>query len=698
MRGKVKMNIGYTEAVQLALAGEEQGFGYLYENTYKTKYYLALQYMKNQEAAEDVLQDAYIRAFSKLDTLQDPENFSAWLGQIVANTAKNALVKKNPILFTDVEEQTDMADYTEKIEDDDIDGQPELSYTREETRTLVHELIDSLSEEQRMCILMFHIEDISIKDIAQTLGCSENTVKSRLNYGRKNLKTKAEELQKKGYKLYSLAPLPLLLLLLRTEENNMLAEGSIQKCGQEIAKSVFSQMEQSGQVTDGTKGASESTENGQSQPNAGAKEAAGTAAKTGFLATTVGKITIAVISVCVAGGAIFGVSQLVGKNNSQDKKPAVEKEDKKTDENKSKDTENEPVTVNDSDYPELIEGSLTKDELEYVLANGPEQLTADGLSDSEYQFILNDLCASDQDGKYITYLGTDANYRYGYDVKAINRFFWVFTDYQFTEDNDSDSDYGIDVKDDTIWFAPATPGYELSASITDASYLDDQMQIHYVYVKDSYEEGKTTTNKLATLERSENGKFRIVTIEDDTSAADTDTDNTDTSDNTGDTNSIGTVYEGVLRSIQNNDPGYEFTIAGGSNDYEYFLCDMNGDGIKELIVAAVFTEDVFDAYDVRVFTINQGASGAEAKALSGEFATVMLYIPSDGNGLYASDGMSRGTGETDICRVTMDGDTVTKGYTPEISFTMGDGTDDEFYASNPAVQWKNISDLAGLDE
>ncbi len=693
------MNIGYTEAVRLALAGEEQGFSYLYENTYKTKYYLALQYMKNQEAAEDVLQDAYIRAFSKLDTLQDPENFSAWLGQIVANTAKNALVKKNPILFTDVEEQTDMADYTEKIEDDDIDGQPELSYTREETRTLVHELIDSLSEEQRMCILMFHIEDISIKDIAQTLGCSENTVKSRLNYGRKNLKTKAEELQKKGYKLYSLAPLPLLLLLLRTEENNMLAEGSIQKCGQEIAKSVFSQMEQSGQVADGTKGASESTGNGQSQPIAGAKEAAGTAAKTGFLATTAGKITIAVISVCVAGGAIFGISQLVGKNNSQDKKPAVQREDKKTDENESQNTENEPVTVKDSDYPELIEGSLTKDELEYVLANGPKQLTADGLSDSEYQTILIDLCASDKDGKYITYLGTDANYRWGYDVKAINRFFRVFTDYQFTEDNDSDSDYGNDVKDDTIWFAPATPEYKLSASITDASYLDDQMQIHYVYVKDSYEEGKTTTNKLATLKRSEDGKFRIVTIEDDTSAiADTDTDNTDTSDNTGDTSSIGTVYKGVLKSIQNNDPGYEFTIAGGSNDYEYFLCDMNGDGIKELIVGAVFPENVFNAYDVRVFTINQGASGAEAKALSGEFATLTLYIPSDGNGLYTLDSMSRGTGKTDICRVTMNGDTVTKGYTPEISFIMGDGTDEEFHASNPAVQWKSISDLTGLDE
>lgn len=46
--------------------------------------------------------------------------------------------------------------------DEDIDGQPELSYTREETRTLVHELIDSLSEEQRMCILMFHIDRKSV--------------------------------------------------------------------------------------------------------------------------------------------------------------------------------------------------------------------------------------------------------------------------------------------------------------------------------------------------------------------------------------------------------------------------------------------------------------------------------------------------------------------------------------------------------
>ena len=93
--------MNYTEAVNLALAGEERGYGFLYANTYKSKYYLALQYMKNEEAAQDVLQDAYIKAFSKLNTLQDAEKFPSWFGMIVANTAKNALAKNNPMLFSD---------------------------------------------------------------------------------------------------------------------------------------------------------------------------------------------------------------------------------------------------------------------------------------------------------------------------------------------------------------------------------------------------------------------------------------------------------------------------------------------------------------------------------------------------------------------------------------------------------------------
>ena len=217
--------MNFTEAIQLVKAGNEAGYIYLYNATYQSKYYLALQYMKNESDAQDVIQDSYIKAFANLEHLAQPEAFPSWLGTIVANTAKNALVKRNPMLFSDMGSEDMDEPFENQLEDDRIYSQPELSYTRQETQELVHQLIDSLSDEQRICMLMFHIEGASIKEIAATLGCSENTVKSRLNYGRKNLKFKAEELQKKGWKLWGIAPAVLLGLLLRQQETAMAAEG-----------------------------------------------------------------------------------------------------------------------------------------------------------------------------------------------------------------------------------------------------------------------------------------------------------------------------------------------------------------------------------------------------------------------------------------------------------------------------------------
>lgn len=161
--------MNYSEAVAIALEGKEQGFQFLYEESYKSKYYLSLQYMKNKEAAEDVLQDAYIKAFKNLNKLQEPAAFEKWLGVIVANTAKNALAKKNPVLFTDVAVDDEGEEFTYDVEDENPENQPELAYTREETKELVHELMDSLSEEQRMCVLMFHIEGASISEIAEAM-------------------------------------------------------------------------------------------------------------------------------------------------------------------------------------------------------------------------------------------------------------------------------------------------------------------------------------------------------------------------------------------------------------------------------------------------------------------------------------------------------------------------------------------------
>lgn len=288
----------YTQAVERALNGDSSGFDFLYNSTKNNKYYLALKYVKNEEAAKDVLQDAYIRAWKNLDKLKEPEKFDSWLAQIVVNTAKNELEKRNhtPLdLRTDSGEDEDDTEIFDRAVSS-WDNVPELEYTREETRQLVHELIDSLSDEQRLVVIAFELEGLTTKEIAEQLGCSEATVKSRLRYGRNNIKQKAEELQKKGYKLYSIAPVTLLLLLLQKEQAVFAAEISAETALKQCEKQILKKANHA--------------------KAAGADTTVHAAARKAFFATKVGKITAGIVTAVVVGGGIATAAVL-----SQGKQP-----------------------------------------------------------------------------------------------------------------------------------------------------------------------------------------------------------------------------------------------------------------------------------------------------------------------------------------------------------------------------------------
>ena len=276
----------------------------------------------------DVLQDAYIKAFARLDSLQDANAFPGWMSTIVANTAINALQKKKAVLFSDLQNENDEGDVFEyNLEDENMSTQPEMACTVQETQDMVRELIDSLSDEQRICVLMFHLEGYSIKDIATVLNCSENTVKSRLNYGRKNIKAKAEELQKKGYKLYSYTPMCLLVYLLMAERGNMIVTHVFEQMaglGGNIAAGIIhgGAMQMAGNVTGGAaQVAGGVTQAGAAGSAVGAVEGgkaiAATVGKQAFIKTVTGKIVIAVASVALVGGA---VGAGFAYKHSQDKK------------------------------------------------------------------------------------------------------------------------------------------------------------------------------------------------------------------------------------------------------------------------------------------------------------------------------------------------------------------------------------------
>ncbi len=212
------------ELVRRAMQWDQAAFTALYEATYYRVRYVALKYMKNETAADDVTQEAYIRIWNYLPSLGNPESFVPWCSRIVANTALNELRKTQPMLFSDMgAEGEDGSELGYDVEDTYLPNQPELQFTQQEESEIIRSMIDSLSDEQRICILMYYIEGLSVNEIAETLGCSAGTVKSRLNYGRQNIKAKAEELQKKGYNFSGISGLAVLLFLLGVEARRMWA-------------------------------------------------------------------------------------------------------------------------------------------------------------------------------------------------------------------------------------------------------------------------------------------------------------------------------------------------------------------------------------------------------------------------------------------------------------------------------------------
>ena len=206
----------YTEAVQKAINGDQEAFTYLYEKTYTKCFYLARKFLNSEHTAQDIVQDAYVKAFKSLDTLEDPEKFPSWIGTIASNLSKNELKRKKVTLFSETENE-DGQDISDTFIDDRVSVQPEIAMDQNETTRLMNEIIDTLTDEQRICITMFYMEQMSVKEMASALEVSENTVKSRLNYGRQKIKDKVLDLEKKGTKLYGLAPIPFFLLLLKED-------------------------------------------------------------------------------------------------------------------------------------------------------------------------------------------------------------------------------------------------------------------------------------------------------------------------------------------------------------------------------------------------------------------------------------------------------------------------------------------------
>ncbi len=310
------------ETIEKAIAGEEGALEKIYNLTYVQGFAIALQMVKNEQDAMDVMQDAYISAFRNLKQIEDPKRLKSWFNCIVANKCKDWLKKKKPQLFSDIPTEEDDREFEDTIADEDLTFSPEDSVDYAETKRLMKEILDSLPEDQKLCVLMYYYEELSVAEIAEALGCSTGTVKSRLNYARKKIRSDVEELERKGTKLYSVAPLPFILWMLREGEQTISVPGSF---GKELAR------QGAGIVKNGSAPASGNTGAGKSQIRRTSPVKNGQAAGRKIVKSAAGKAAGEIIGTKavaeIVGAAVIGGGVVAGYNSHQAKEQKGTKEE-----------------------------------------------------------------------------------------------------------------------------------------------------------------------------------------------------------------------------------------------------------------------------------------------------------------------------------------------------------------------------------
>ena len=195
---------GFDESalVAQAKAGDQNAFTELV-NRYERKIYrLAKNITRNDEDAEDVLQDAFLKAYTHLDNFKGDSKFYTWIVRIAVNEALMRLRKRKTDRSVPLDEPVELGEETVQREIAVWEDNPEQQYSQEEWRRILNEAVESLKPDFRTVFVLRDIEELSTEETAETLGISVPAVKSRLLRARLALReTLTRQFKRKGENL-----------------------------------------------------------------------------------------------------------------------------------------------------------------------------------------------------------------------------------------------------------------------------------------------------------------------------------------------------------------------------------------------------------------------------------------------------------------------------------------------------------------
>jgi RNA polymerase sigma-70 factor (ECF subfamily) len=175
--------------------GDVRAFEVLLTRHRKPVFHFLLRFVRDKAQAEDLLQEVFLRVIKGAASYERQAKFTTWMYTIARNlcvdAARRGKHRRAQSLDAPMNDETDGATLLDKIPD----GQPgaERKTIGKELHGKLAAAIDKLSEEQREVFLMRELMDMPFKDIADIVGCPENTVKSRMRYALEKLREDLEE-------------------------------------------------------------------------------------------------------------------------------------------------------------------------------------------------------------------------------------------------------------------------------------------------------------------------------------------------------------------------------------------------------------------------------------------------------------------------------------------------------------------------
>ena len=208
------MNISHL--VEKIKKGDNKSFEKLYKLTEREVWFTCISFLKNETTAQDIMQETYITAFLKIQSLEKSSQIRSWLNRIAVNKCKNYLKGKGEIQLDDeVFENQAIVDERISIPEEYISDKAK----REIILSIMQEV---LSDVQYQTVIMHYFNEMTVDEIAEVFECSRGTVLSRLNYSRAKMKTAIEDYENKsGDKLHGVVFVPFFTTIFREQAKSL---------------------------------------------------------------------------------------------------------------------------------------------------------------------------------------------------------------------------------------------------------------------------------------------------------------------------------------------------------------------------------------------------------------------------------------------------------------------------------------------